>query len=84
MGLLFGTLIVESRGGRTIICKNTDKKIVKKAKQIVDVYKEKVREKRTETSISTHEDPLKILKIRLAKGEITKEQYEELKKILES
>ena len=29
------------------------------------------------------EDPLIILKIRLAKGEITKEEYEEMKKVLE-
>ena len=30
------------------------------------------------------EDPLKILKLRYAKGEITKEEYEEMKKVLES
>jgi hypothetical protein len=30
------------------------------------------------------DDPLKILKIRFAKGEITKEQYEEMRKMLES
>ncbi|MCD6088357.1 PH domain-containing protein [Candidatus Bathyarchaeota archaeon] len=30
------------------------------------------------------EDPVKILKIRFAKGEISKEEYEEMKKILES
>lgn len=28
-------------------------------------------------------DPIQILKMRLAKGEITKEEYEELKKVLE-
>ena len=30
------------------------------------------------------EEPLRILKIRLAKGEITKEEYEETRKIIES
>lgn len=30
------------------------------------------------------EDPLKVLKLRYAKGEITKEEYEEIKKTLES
>ena len=29
------------------------------------------------------EDPLKVLKVRLVKGEITKEQFEEMKKLLE-
>ena len=32
----------------------------------------------------SNEDPLHILKIRLAKGEITKEQYDELRKVFES
>jgi hypothetical protein len=35
-------------------------------------------------SASSKEDPLQVLKLRLAKGEITKEQYEELRKVLES
>jgi RNA polymerase-binding transcription factor DksA len=30
------------------------------------------------------EDPIKILKLRLAKGEISKEEYEDLKKSVES
>ena len=34
--------------------------------------------------IKTNEDPLSILKIRFAKGEITKEEYEEMKKTLSS
>jgi uncharacterized membrane protein len=33
---------------------------------------------------AAEEDPLKILKRRLAKGEITKKEYEEMKKALES
>jgi uncharacterized membrane protein len=30
------------------------------------------------------DEPLRILKIRLAKGEITKEEYEEMREIIES
>jgi putative membrane protein len=30
------------------------------------------------------EDPLKVLKMRFAKGEITREEYEEMRKMLES
>jgi hypothetical protein len=37
----------------------------------------------TMTRVS-NEDPIQILKIRLAKGEITKEQYDELRKVFES
>jgi uncharacterized membrane protein len=29
------------------------------------------------------DDPLKVLKIRFAEGEITKEQYEDMRKVLE-
>jgi hypothetical protein len=36
------------------------------------------------TSSPNSDDPLKILKIRFARGEITKEQYEEMQKMLES
>jgi hypothetical protein len=36
------------------------------------------------TAQNTHEDPLKVLKMRFAKGEITKEEYEEMRKMLES
>jgi hypothetical protein len=39
--------------------------------------------KRRQGSKRAKEDPLKILKLRLAKGEITKKKYEELKKALE-
>jgi uncharacterized membrane protein len=34
-------------------------------------------------TIKPKDDPINVLKIRLAKGEITKEQYEELKSVLE-
>ena len=36
------------------------------------------------SSISTQDDPLHILKIRYAKGEITKEEYDEIKKDLDA
>jgi type II secretory pathway pseudopilin PulG len=36
------------------------------------------------TAKDTHEDPLKVLKMRFAKGEITREEYEEMRKMLES
>ena len=36
------------------------------------------------TKTVSNEDPVHILKIRLAKGEITKEQYDELRKVFES
>ncbi len=35
------------------------------------------------TSLTSPEDPLKVLKLRFARGEITKEQFEEMKKALE-
>ena len=37
----------------------------------------------TDTSKTKEDDPMLVLKMRLAKGEITKEEYEDLKKILE-
>ncbi|MGA7370590.1 MAG: SHOCT domain-containing protein [Nitrososphaeraceae archaeon] len=33
---------------------------------------------------NVNSDPLKILKLRFAKGEITREEYEEMRKMLES
>ena len=36
-----------------------------------------------QTTVSESEDPIRLLKIRLAKGDITKEEYEEMKQILE-
>jgi uncharacterized membrane protein len=40
--------------------------------------------KRPPASSPNIDDPLKVLKIRFAKGEIAKEQYEEMRKMLES
>ena len=37
----------------------------------------------TETNIAGQEDPFHILKVRLAKGEISKEEYDEIRKALE-
>jgi len=39
--------------------------------------------KKVQTAIKEEEDPHKILKIRYAKGEITKEEYAEMKAMLE-
>ena len=39
--------------------------------------------KRAPKAAVEEEDPMKILKLRLAKGEITKKQYAELKKVYE-
>ncbi|MBT3762185.1 MAG: hypothetical protein HOF89_06370 [Candidatus Nitrosopelagicus sp.] len=36
-----------------------------------------------EKNTSSDDDPLKILKVRFAKGEISKEEYEEMKSTLE-
>ena len=36
-----------------------------------------------DSSSSTKQDPIEILKVRLAKGEITIEEYQKLKKILQ-
>jgi hypothetical protein len=47
----------------------------------IDNYK-RYKEKK-EKSYKNIEDPLKILKIRYVKGEITKEQYEEMRKTIE-
>lgn len=38
----------------------------------------------SQSSVRSDEDPIKLLKIRYAKGEITKEEYEEMKSLLES
>ena len=36
-----------------------------------------------QTPLTSSEDPLQVLKLRFARGEITKEQFEEMKKVLE-
>jgi len=36
-----------------------------------------------QTPLTSSENPLQILKLRFARGEITKEQFEEMKKVLE-
>lgn len=54
--------------------------IYEKLKQLKS--KESTQEKE-EGTFKENEDPMKVLKLRLARGEITKEEYEERKKLLE-
>jgi len=56
-----------------------------KAEKLVRIIKEKMEDvkKGKNTSRSSGDDPLIILKRRFAKGEITKEEYEEMKSVLE-
>jgi len=50
------------------------------AEQLLKIIYEKIKQKKT---TSTDDDPLTILKKRFAKGEITKEEYEDMKSVLE-
>ena len=50
------------------------------AEQLLKIIYEKIKQKKTTTS---DDDPLTILKKRFAKGEITKEEYEDMKSVLE-
>ena len=56
-----------------------------KAEKLVQIIKEKMEDVKNDknTSASSDDDPLIILKRRFAKGEITKEEYEEMKSVLE-
>jgi len=56
-----------------------------KAEKLVRIIKEKMEDvkKGKNTSRSSGDDPLIILKRRFAKGEISKEEYEEMKSVLE-
>ena len=55
-----------------------------KAEKIVQIIKTKMQEvKHAKTNPQSKDDPLTILKCRLAMGEITKEEYEDLKSTLE-
>mgnify|MGYP001155235488 CR=1 FL=1 len=59
-----------------------DKKKGKVMRAVHEQLKE-IKVKPKEKKISVAEDPLKILKIRYAKGEISREEYKEMKKIIE-
>jgi len=57
------------------------------AEKMYDYIREKISEVKTKKEnnsqqTTTNDDPLKILKTRYAKGEITKEEYEEMKESL--
>jgi hypothetical protein len=57
---------------------------VKLYQQVVNEKRESAKFLSKAVSSSNFDDPLKVLKLRFAKGEITKEQYEEMRKLLES
>jgi len=50
------------------------------AEDLLKIIYERIKQKKTSTS---NDDPLTILKKRFAKGEISKEEYEEMKSVLE-
>ncbi len=50
------------------------------AEKLLKIIYERIKQKKTSTS---DDDPLTILKKRFAKGEITKEEYEDMKSVLE-
>ncbi len=51
--------------------------------RIMKTLYEKIKNIRKTEAPITQEDPLRVLKLRYAKGEITKEEYEEIKRLLE-
>jgi len=53
----------------------------KDAEELLKIIYDRIHKKKNSTS--NDDDPLKILKIRFAKGEITKEEYDEMKSMLE-
>jgi len=57
----------------------------KKGEQLVRIIKEKMQEAKNSKNApqQSDDDPLKILKVRFAKGEISKEEYDEMKSALE-
>ncbi len=58
----------------------------KKGEQLVRIIKERMaytKDSKNNVQKSSDDDPLKILKVRYAKGEISKEEYEEMKSALE-
>lgn len=55
----------------------------KAAKMILDKIKEYRNDNIQQNQIQSNEDPIVILKKRLAKGEINKSEYDELRNILE-
>jgi ribosome maturation factor RimP len=74
-----GTIIVvlEHRDICTILdCKDATEQV---NERFMDLYKMKSKP----ISSPDIDDPLKVLKIRFAEGEITKEQYEDMRKVLE-
>jgi hypothetical protein len=65
--------------------KGTINKVICNSDGITEISQDRgQKESKKKQRIKPNDDPLTVLKLRLAKGEITKEEYEELKKTLES
>ena len=86
-GLIFATMIIRSRMmSDNLVIDNLPKG---QMDVITKSVNEAIRRARSPASISHSaasvptEDPIKLLKVRLAKGEITKEQFEEMRKLIE-
>ena len=90
-GIMFASMTIRQRFmSEDLVFDNLPKGPMDKVSKLV---LEKIRQAKSSTVTqaaspqsvpsSQSEDPLKLLKIRLAKGEITKEQFEEMKQLLE-
>ena len=86
-GIVSGSIIIkQNRRGDDLVIDNLPKAPLD---SMAKVIQEKIRQARSEitsqqvSSSSQVQDPLTMLKTRFVKGEITKEQFEEMKQILE-
>jgi len=90
-GILFATITAKRRFMSEDLI--LDKLLKGQADYISRVIQENLRRMNSATtspvtanqrvSLTSPEDPLQVLKLRFARGEITKEQFEEMKKVLE-
>ncbi|GAH31986.1 unnamed protein product [marine sediment metagenome] len=78
-GLILGRITINATG-TSVKYNNMQLEDVDYAAQII---REKIEESRNKEKVEVvNDDPLKILKVRYAKGEISKEEYEDIKKDL--
>ena len=80
-GIMFSTVTIKRRFlSDDLVLGNLPKD---QAEQIVKTVTEQLQRVESGKPIkATDEDPLQVLKVRLAKGEITKKEYEELKSLI--